>query len=85
MSIDTGCSAALAALHQACQTIRSGESQVSIVGASNVILNPDIYIAMSTLGYVTYLPTLALNSFQSHFLYFGASCVGTNPGLLLIF
>lgn len=52
MSIDTGCSAALAALHQACQTIRSGESEVSIVGASNAILNPDIYIAMSTLGYV---------------------------------
>ncbi|KAH7625616.1 putative polyketide synthase [Sordaria sp. MPI-SDFR-AT-0083] len=52
MSIDTGCSAALAALHQACQTIRSGESHVSIVGASNTILNPDIYIAMSTLGMV---------------------------------
>ncbi|KAK3347608.1 LOW QUALITY PROTEIN: putative polyketide synthase [Neurospora tetraspora] len=52
MSIDTGCSAALAALHQACQTIRSGESHVSIVGASNAILNPDIYIAMSTLGMV---------------------------------
>ncbi|KXX76480.1 Lovastatin diketide synthase LovF [Madurella mycetomatis] len=52
MSIDTGCSAALAALHQGCQTIRSGESSVSIIGASNVILNPDIYIAMSSLGMV---------------------------------
>lgn len=52
MSIDTGCSAALAALHQGCQTIRTGESDVSIIGASNTILNPDIYIAMSSLGYV---------------------------------
>ena len=52
MSIDTGCSAALAALHQGCQSIRSGESDVSIIGAPNTILNPDIYIAMSSLGYV---------------------------------
>lgn len=52
MSIDTGCSSGLAALHQACQTIRSGESDVSIVGASSTILNPDLFIAMSTLGYV---------------------------------
>lgn len=79
MSIDTGCSAALAALHQACQTIRSGESHVSIVGASNTILNPDIYIAMSTLGYVT---QLGLNNFNL-FRVLGASCVATNPGLLL--
>ncbi|KAK5659465.1 hypothetical protein OQA88_666 [Cercophora sp. LCS_1] len=52
MSIDTGCSAALAALHQGCQTIRTGESSISIIGASNAILNPDIYIAMSSLGMV---------------------------------
>ncbi|KAI1148118.1 hypothetical protein F4825DRAFT_465157 [Nemania diffusa] len=52
MSIDTGCSAALVALHQGCQAIRSGESGVSIVGASNNILNPDFYIATSTLGMV---------------------------------
>ncbi|KAL7929302.1 putative polyketide synthase [Trichoderma chlorosporum] len=52
MSIDTGCSAALAALHQGCQTIRTGESDISIIGASNTILNPDIYIAMSSLGMV---------------------------------
>ncbi|KAK1143625.1 Type I Iterative Polyketide synthase (PKS) [Aspergillus melleus] len=52
MSIDTGCSAALAALHQGCQTIRSGDSKASIIGASNTILNPDIYIVMSSLGMV---------------------------------
>ncbi|KAM7188878.1 hypothetical protein V8F20_010387 [Naviculisporaceae sp. PSN 640] len=33
MSIDAGCSSSLVCLHQACETIRSGESQVSIVGA----------------------------------------------------
>ncbi|QKX62349.1 uncharacterized protein TRUGW13939_09508, partial [Talaromyces rugulosus] len=52
MSIDTGCSSGLACLHQGCQTIRTGESNVSIVGASSTILNPDLFVAMSTLGMV---------------------------------
>ena len=49
MSIDTGCSAGLVALHQGCRSIQSGESELSIVGASTTILNPDLYIAMSML------------------------------------
>ncbi|KAK3328388.1 hypothetical protein B0T19DRAFT_475997 [Cercophora scortea] len=52
MSIDTGCSSGLACLHQGCQTILTGESDVSIVGASSTILNPDLFLAMSTLGMV---------------------------------
>ncbi|KAI1106150.1 hypothetical protein F4804DRAFT_59666 [Jackrogersella minutella] len=52
MSIDTGCSAGIACLHQGCLTIRTGESDVSIVGASSTMLNPDLFIAMSTLGMV---------------------------------
>lgn len=52
MSIDTGCSAGIASLHQGCLTIRTGESDVSIVGASSTIINPDLFIAMSTLGMV---------------------------------
>jgi acyl transferase domain-containing protein len=49
MTIDTGCSSGLVALHQACHSIRSGESDMSVVGATTTILNPDLYIAMSTL------------------------------------
>ncbi|KAI0855719.1 ketoacyl-synt-domain-containing protein [Xylaria cubensis] len=52
MSIDTGCSAGLACLHQACLTIRNRESDVSIVGASSTMLNPDLFMAMSNLGMV---------------------------------
>ncbi|PYH87006.1 polyketide synthase [Aspergillus uvarum CBS 121591] len=52
MSIDTGCSAGLVALHQGCRSIQSGESELSIVGASTTILNPDLYIAMSMLSMV---------------------------------
>ena len=49
MTIDTGCSGSLVALHHACQTLRSGESQVALVGGTNLILNPDSMITMSLL------------------------------------
>ncbi|KAH6660300.1 polyketide synthase [Truncatella angustata] len=50
MTIDVGCSTSLVALHQACQSLRSGESDVSIVGSSLVCLSPDMFIAMSIAG-----------------------------------
>lgn len=52
MTIDTGCSSGLVALHQGCQTIYSGESDMCIVGASSIMLNQDILVGMSTLGYL---------------------------------
>jgi acyl transferase domain-containing protein len=50
ISLDTGCSAAIAAVHQGCQSIRLGESDVSIIGASSAILNQDAFISASTIG-----------------------------------
>ena len=50
MTIDTGCSTGLTALHLGCQSIRTGESKVSIVGGANVMINPDMFISMSMLG-----------------------------------
>ncbi|KAI0382397.1 hypothetical protein F5Y04DRAFT_45677 [Hypomontagnella monticulosa] len=41
MSIDTGSSSDLAALHQGCQTLRLGEADVSIIGACT-LLNQDV-------------------------------------------
>jgi hypothetical protein len=52
MTIDTGCSASMVALSQACQTIWAGESDLSIVTGANAMLNEDMFIAMSCLGYV---------------------------------
>ncbi|OBT83083.1 hypothetical protein VE02_08866 [Pseudogymnoascus sp. 03VT05] len=49
-SIDTGCSAGLVALHQGCQSIRCGESNISVVGAASTLLSPDSFIAASSLG-----------------------------------
>ncbi|KAI0442806.1 polyketide synthase [Xylaria telfairii] len=55
MTIDVGCSTGLVALHQGVQTLRSGESDISVVGSSHICLSPDIFIAMansSVLGSV---------------------------------
>ncbi|KAJ4253425.1 hypothetical protein NW762_010583 [Fusarium torreyae] len=49
-TIDTACSSSLTALHLACQSLRTGDSTMSIVGGVNLILNPDMFIALSTLG-----------------------------------
>lgn len=50
MTVDTGCSTGLVALHQACQSLRTGDSDISIVGGANVMLNPDVFILFSSLG-----------------------------------
>ena len=47
MTIDTGCSGSLVALHQACRSLQSGETDMCIVGGINLILNPDVMISMS--------------------------------------
>ncbi|KAH8900475.1 hypothetical protein GQ53DRAFT_862683 [Thozetella sp. PMI_491] len=50
MTIDTGCSGGLVALHQACQSIRLGESEVSIVGGVNIMLHQDPFIYIGAAG-----------------------------------
>jgi len=50
VTIDTGCSASLAALHLAIQSIRNGESEISIVGASALMLNPNMFIVLCRIG-----------------------------------
>jgi acyl transferase domain-containing protein len=52
MTIDTGCSASMVALHLACQSIRNGESRMAVAGGSNIMLNPDPFITLGGLGYV---------------------------------
>lgn len=52
MTIDTGCSTSLTALHLACQSLRTGEAIMSIVTAANLLINPDNFIILSNLGYI---------------------------------
>ncbi|KAI0391418.1 hypothetical protein F5Y17DRAFT_409960 [Xylariaceae sp. FL0594] len=50
MTIDTGCSGSLVALHEACTALRTGQSRMAIVGGTEVILHPDQNIIMSSGG-----------------------------------
>ena len=50
VTVDTGCSSSVTALHLACQSLRTGESKMAVVGGANVILNPDVFVYMSSLG-----------------------------------
>ncbi len=51
VALDTGCSASLVALHEACQSIRSGESKQAIVGGTNLIIYPKTSVSLGNLGY----------------------------------
>lgn len=46
-TIDTACSSALVALHQACQSILSGESDMGIAGGAEILIGPEVFINFS--------------------------------------
>ncbi|KAI9830656.1 MAG: hypothetical protein M1819_005466 [Sarea resinae] len=52
MTIDTGCSGSMVALHQACLTLKSGASRIAVVGGTELLLHPDQTIAMSQVGMI---------------------------------
>ena len=47
MTIDTACSSAMYALHQACQALVSGQAQMAMVGGVNVLLSPFPFVGFS--------------------------------------
>jgi acyl transferase domain-containing protein len=47
MAIDTACSASLVAVHEACQGLRLGESDLALAGGVNLVLIPEITMALS--------------------------------------
>ena len=49
LTLDTGCSGSLVALHQACNSVRNGEVDQALVGGTNLILDPELTCSLSTL------------------------------------
>ncbi|KAL2862548.1 uncharacterized protein BJX67DRAFT_296391 [Aspergillus lucknowensis] len=49
-TLDTGCSGGLVAFHQGVQSLRTGESDMSLICGSNLFLNPDMFKAMGSVG-----------------------------------
>ena len=53
LTVDTACSSALVGLHHACRAIWSGEVDQAVVGASNLIMDPDKLADQSSMTFLS--------------------------------
>ncbi|MFF7240915.1 SDR family NAD(P)-dependent oxidoreductase [Streptomyces collinus] len=53
LALDTMCSSSLTALHLACESLRSGESELALAGGVNLIVHPYKYLHLSQVGFVS--------------------------------
>ncbi|KAH8662215.1 hypothetical protein BX600DRAFT_414262 [Xylariales sp. PMI_506] len=53
MTIDTGCSASLVCVHNACQSLRDGEIDMALAGGAGLILTPNTMMPMTALNFLS--------------------------------
>ncbi|MCF3124168.1 SDR family NAD(P)-dependent oxidoreductase, partial [Streptomyces arenae] len=70
-AVDTACSSAHVALHEAVESLRSGRCDLALAGAVNLYLHPSTYVELATVG---------LLSDRSDCASFGAEAAGIVPG-----
>ncbi|KAJ6264058.1 hypothetical protein Dda_0199 [Drechslerella dactyloides] len=49
VTMDTACSSSLVAVHQAVQSLRSGDSEMAVVAGADLIINPEAFISGSNM------------------------------------
>jgi len=63
MTIRVGCSSGLVALHLACESLQRGDCSGAIVGASNLFLTPENFMALDSVGVLS--PDASSKSFDA--------------------
>lgn len=50
MTVETACSSSLVAIHQACESLWSGQAEMAVAGGINMTLSPEATMELSSLG-----------------------------------
>ncbi|KAF2655021.1 ketoacyl-synt-domain-containing protein [Lophiostoma macrostomum CBS 122681] len=53
VNFDSACSSSMVALDVACQGLRSKDSDIALVGGSNLLLSPDVFLSLSSMNFLS--------------------------------